>query len=144
MFLAINLAKFGFLEESLSFNKHSVGWGKYEGVREREEYKKQSLLRLADAQEIREPPRGSPEPESACLRKHCLEVALVLLPTVLTHCPDMGEASSIVSNLETLPTSSSHTKGKEELDTTPPNTTADGAAHGLSLDRVREETLYEL
>lgn len=56
----------------------------------------------------------------------------------------MGEASSIVSNLETLPTSSSHRKGKEELDTTPPNTTADGAAHGLSLDRVREETLYEL
>lgn len=39
MFLAINLAKSGFLEESLSFNKHSVGWGKYEGVREREEYK---------------------------------------------------------------------------------------------------------
>lgn len=61
-----------------------------------------------------------------------------------SHCPDMGEASSIVSNLETLPTSSSHTKGKEELDTTPPNTTADGAAHGLSLGRVREETLYEL
>lgn len=61
-----------------------------------------------------------------------------------SHCPDMGEASSIVSNLETLPTSSSHRKGKEELDTTPPNTTADAAAHGLSLDRVREETLYEL
>lgn len=59
-------------------------------------------------------------------------------------CPDMGEASSIVSNLETLPTSSSHRKGKEELDTTSPNTTADGAAHGLSLDRVREETLYKL
>lgn len=57
MFLAINLAKFGFLEESLSFNKHSVRWGKYEGVRDLEKYKKKkSLLRLADAQEIREPP----------------------------------------------------------------------------------------
>lgn len=111
MFLAINLAKFGFLEESLSFNKHSVGWGKYEGVREREEYKKQSLLRLADAQEIREPPQGSPEPESACLRKHLLRGSSGSASYCSNSlCPDMGEASSIVSNLETLPTSSSHTE----------------------------------
>lgn len=80
MFLAINLAEFGFLEESLSFNKHSVEWGKYKGRRDLEEYKRQSLLRLADAREIREPPRGPHVPESACLRKHCGEVALVLLP----------------------------------------------------------------
>lgn len=93
-------------------------------MRDWEEYKKQSLLRLADAQKFREPARGSPKPESACLRKHCLEVAPVLLPTVKL-CPDMGEASSIVSNLETLQASSSHTEnGKEELDRTPPNTTA--------------------
>lgn len=43
MFLAINLAKFGFLEESLSFNKHSVRWGKYEGVRDLEKYKKKKI-----------------------------------------------------------------------------------------------------
>lgn len=35
--LATNLAEFGFLEESLSYNKHSVEWGKYEGAGDQEE-----------------------------------------------------------------------------------------------------------
>lgn len=59
-------------------------------------------------------------------------------------CPDMREASNIVSNLETLQTSFLRTeKGKKELDMTPPNTTANSATHSLSPNRVREETLYE-
>lgn len=41
-----------------------MGERKYEDMRDLEEYKKQSLLRLADAQEIREPPGGSHVPES--------------------------------------------------------------------------------
>lgn len=145
MVLAINLAKFGFLEESLSFNKHSIRWVKYEGMRDLEKYKKtitsetcwcsrnqRASMRVSYAWErVLEKTllRGSSGSGSCCYN---------LL------CPDMWDASNIVSNLETLQISFLRTeKGKKELDMTPPNTTANSATHSLSLNRVREETLYE-
>lgn len=79
-----------------------MGERKYEDMRDLEEYKKQSLLRLADAQEIREPPGGSHVPESV-LEKTLRRGSSGSASYLVTPCrvlPCEGEAPDILSNLK--------------------------------------------